>query len=71
MPINHMVVVSADVVANASGRGARSFQAVAESAALAPAGSPRFNADDMRRSLEMIIRYTRAAGAYSARLCGG
>jgi len=28
------------------------------SAALAPAGTPRFSAEEMRRSLELIIRYS-------------
>jgi 4,5-dihydroxyphthalate decarboxylase len=34
------------------------FRLLQESAALAPATSPRFSADEMRRSLKMIIDYT-------------
>jgi 4,5-dihydroxyphthalate decarboxylase len=36
--------------------------ALRESAALAPAGSPQFSADEMRRSVEMIIGYTAQQG---------
>ena len=62
MPINHMAVVSEtlsiehpDVVREVS-------RLLRQSAARAPAGSPRFSAEEMRRSLEMIIRYTAQQG---------
>ena len=38
------------------------FRLLQESAALAPAGSPRFSLQEMRRSLEMIIGYTAQQG---------
>jgi 4,5-dihydroxyphthalate decarboxylase len=34
------------------------FRLLQESAALAHAGAPRFSAEEMRRSLELIIRYS-------------
>jgi 4,5-dihydroxyphthalate decarboxylase len=61
-PINHMVVVSTrlsqdhpDVVREVS-------KLLRDSAARAPATSPRFNADETRRSLDMIIRYSAQQG---------
>ncbi len=62
VPINHMVVVSETLSKTHPGGGAGSFRLLQESAALAPAASPRFSADEMRRSLEMIIRYTAQQG---------
>src|SRR4051794_8294553 len=57
VPINHMVVVSQslfdkhpDVV--------REVHRLLSESANASAAAPRFNADEMRRSLELIIRYT-------------
>src|SRR5882672_6156638 len=38
------------------------FRLLQASAALAPAASPRFSADEMRRSLEMMIQYTAQQG---------
>jgi len=38
------------------------FRLLQTSAAGAPAASPRFSAEEMRRSLEMIIRYTAQQG---------
>jgi len=38
------------------------FRLLRESAARAPAASPRFSADEMRRSLETIIRYSAQQG---------
>jgi 4,5-dihydroxyphthalate decarboxylase len=38
------------------------FRLLQQSAALAPAGSPRFRADEMNRSLQTIIRYTAEQG---------
>jgi 4,5-dihydroxyphthalate decarboxylase len=61
-PINHMVVVS-DRLSQSHPEAVREVsRLLRESAALAPAASPRFGTDDMRRSLEMIIRYTAQQG---------
>jgi 4,5-dihydroxyphthalate decarboxylase len=38
------------------------FRLLQQSAALAPAGSPRFSPQEIRRSLEMIIGYTAQQG---------
>jgi 4,5-dihydroxyphthalate decarboxylase len=56
-PINHMVVVSGRLSQNHPDAVREVPRLLRKSAALAPATSPRFNADDTRRSLEMIIRY--------------
>jgi 4,5-dihydroxyphthalate decarboxylase len=62
VPINHMVVVS-EKLSNTQPDAVREvFRLLQGSAALAPAGSPQFSADEMRRSLEMIIRYTAQQG---------
>jgi 4,5-dihydroxyphthalate decarboxylase len=61
MPINHMVVVS-ETLSRTNPEAVREvFRLLRESAARAPA-SPQFSADDMRRSLQMIIRYTAQQG---------
>jgi 4,5-dihydroxyphthalate decarboxylase len=61
-PINHMVVVS-ETLSNAHPDAVREvFRLLQESASLAPAASPRFSAEEMRRSLEMIVRYTAQQG---------
>jgi 4,5-dihydroxyphthalate decarboxylase len=58
MPINHMVVVS-EALSNQHPEVVREvFRLLQESAALTPAGAPRFGAEEMRRSLEMIVGYT-------------
>jgi 4,5-dihydroxyphthalate decarboxylase len=62
MPINHMVVVSAALSAEHPEVVREVFRLLQESAAAAPAASPRFSADEMRRSLEMIIRYAAQQG---------
>jgi 4,5-dihydroxyphthalate decarboxylase len=62
MPINHMVVVSGAMSAKHPQAVREVFRLLRESAACAPAGSPRFSAEEMRRSLEMIIRYTAQQG---------
>jgi 4,5-dihydroxyphthalate decarboxylase len=62
MPINHMVVVSAALSAEHPEVEREVFRLLQESAAAAPAASPRFSADEMRRSLEMIIRYAAQQG---------
>jgi 4,5-dihydroxyphthalate decarboxylase len=61
-PINHMVVVSESLVKNHPGAVREVSCLLHESAELAPASSPRFNAQDLCRSLEMIIRYTAQQG---------
>ena len=58
LPINHMVVVSASLSGNHPEAVREVSQLLRESAALAPAGAPRFSDEEMRRSLELIIRYT-------------
>jgi 4,5-dihydroxyphthalate decarboxylase len=62
VPINHMVVVS-EALSNEHPEAVREvFRLLREGAALAPAASPRFSADEMRRSLEMMIQYTAQQG---------
>ena len=62
LPINHMVVVSASLSSAHPDAVREVFRLLQESAALAPAGTPRFNAEEMRRSLELIIRYSAQQG---------
>jgi 4,5-dihydroxyphthalate decarboxylase len=62
MPINHMVVVSEALSARHPDVVRKVFSLLQQSAALSPAASPRFSAEEMRRSLEMIIRYTAQQG---------
>jgi 4,5-dihydroxyphthalate decarboxylase len=62
MPINHMVVVSEELSTTHPDVVREVFRLLQQSAACAPAASPRFSADEMRRSLEMIIRYTAQQG---------
>jgi 4,5-dihydroxyphthalate decarboxylase len=58
LPINHMVVVSENL-SNTHPEAVREVSRLLQaSAALAPAASPQFSAEEMRRSLELIIRYT-------------
>jgi 4,5-dihydroxyphthalate decarboxylase len=62
LPINHMVVVS-ESLANHHPEAVREvFRMLRESAARAPAGTPKFSGDEMRRSLEMIIGYVAQQG---------
>ena len=63
VPINHMVVVS-ETLSNEHPEAVREvFRLLRESAALAPpAAVPRFDAEEMRRSLELIIQYTAQQG---------
>ena len=56
-PINHMVVVSEGLSQSHPEAVREVFRLLRESAARAPAASPSFGADEMRRSLEMIVRY--------------
>ena len=62
LPINHMVVVSASLSRNHPEAVREVSRLLRESAALAPAGAPKFSDDEMRRSLELIIRYTAQQG---------
>jgi 4,5-dihydroxyphthalate decarboxylase len=62
MPINHMVVVSEALSAHHPDAVREVFGLLQQSAARAPAASRRFSAQEMRRSLEMIIRYTAQQG---------
>src|SRR6267154_1201109 len=56
MPINHMVVVSEALSARHPDMVHEVFRLLRESAACAPAASPGFSAEEMGRSLQMIIR---------------
>jgi 4,5-dihydroxyphthalate decarboxylase len=62
MPINHMVVVSETLSARHPDVVREVFRLLQQSAACAPAASPKFSAEEMRRSLDMIIRYTAQQG---------
>src|SRR5450631_4216014 len=62
VPINHMVVVSTTLSRTQPEVVREVSRLLRESAALAPAGSPRFSADEMRHSLELIIHYIAQQG---------
>ncbi len=62
LPINHMIVVSEALSEKHPEVVREVFRLLQESAAAAPAGSPQFTSEEMRRSLEMIIRYTAQQG---------
>jgi 4,5-dihydroxyphthalate decarboxylase len=62
VPINHMVVVSRELSNTHPEAVCEVVRLLRESAAMAPAASPQFSAEDMRRSLEMIIRYSAQQG---------
>ncbi|HXO70179.1 MAG TPA: hypothetical protein VN838_14545 [Bradyrhizobium sp.] len=62
MPINHMVVVSKTLSIGHPDVVQEVFRLLQQSAASASAASPRFSAEEMRRSLQMIIRYTAQQG---------
>ena len=62
LPINHMVVVSESLSKNHPQAVREVSRLLRESAALAPAGAPRFSDDEMRRSLQLIIRYIAQQG---------
>lgn len=62
VPINHMVVVS-ETLSNQHPEAVREvFRLLQQSAARALTGSPQFGAEETKRSLEMIIRYTAEQG---------
>jgi 4,5-dihydroxyphthalate decarboxylase len=60
-PINHMVVLSENLSAKHPDVVCEVHRLLAESAS-GSAVSPRFNADEMRRSLELITQYTAQQG---------
>jgi len=62
VPVNHMVVVSQALSEKHPEAVREVFRLLQESAAFAPAASPRFSVDEMRRSLELIIGYTAQQG---------
>jgi 4,5-dihydroxyphthalate decarboxylase len=62
VPVNHMVVVSETLSRTQPDAMREVFRLLQEGATRAPAGSPRFSCDEMRRSLEMIIRYAAQQG---------
>jgi 4,5-dihydroxyphthalate decarboxylase len=61
VPINHMVVVKQDLSEKNPDAVREIHRLIAESAQGVPA-APRFTADEMRRSLELIIGYTAQQG---------
>ena len=68
VPINHMVVVSEALSVKHPDVVQEIFRLLQQSAACAPAASPQFSAEQMRRSLQMIIRYTAQQGLISREL---
>jgi 4,5-dihydroxyphthalate decarboxylase len=63
VPINHMVVVSEVLSKDHPDAVREVFRLLQASAARAPAAAvPQFSAEEMRRSLELIIRYTAEQG---------
>jgi 4,5-dihydroxyphthalate decarboxylase len=62
VPINHIVVVSRELSSTNPEAVREVVRQLKESAAIAPSASPRFSAEEMRRSLEMIIRYSAQQG---------
>jgi 4,5-dihydroxyphthalate decarboxylase len=61
MPINHMVVVSRDLSDDHPDVVREVHRLLVESAKLSSVG-PRFSADEMRRSLDLITQYTAQQG---------
>jgi 4,5-dihydroxyphthalate decarboxylase len=57
LPINHMVVVKQEL-SDHHPDAVREVHRLLQRSSKASAGSPRFSAQDIRRSLELIIRYT-------------
>jgi 4,5-dihydroxyphthalate decarboxylase len=62
LPINHMVVVSSKLSEEQPDAVREVARLLRESAGCAPAGSLKFTAAEMRRSLELIIQYTAQQG---------
>jgi 4,5-dihydroxyphthalate decarboxylase len=61
-PINHMVVISETLSVKHPDVVREVFWLLQQSAMAAGAASPRFGTEEMRRSLQMIIRYTAQQG---------
>jgi 4,5-dihydroxyphthalate decarboxylase len=61
LPINHMVVVKQDL-SDHHPEAVREVHRLLQGSNKASAGSPRFSAQEIRRSLELIIRYTAQQG---------
>jgi 4,5-dihydroxyphthalate decarboxylase len=61
LPINHMVVVS-QKLSETNPDAVREVHRLLAESAKASAAAPRFTADEMRRSLELITRYTAQQG---------
>ena len=61
VPINHMVVVSR-TLCEKNPDAVREVHRLLAASAQASSAAPRFNTDEMRRSLELIIRYTAQQG---------
>jgi 4,5-dihydroxyphthalate decarboxylase len=61
VPINHMVVVSRDL-SDKHPEAAREVHRLLAEANKASTSSPRFDAEQMRRSLELIISYIAQQG---------
>ena len=62
MPINHMVVVSEALSESIRKWCEKCSDCCSRARALRRPPRPRFSAEEMRRSLEMIIRYTAQQG---------
>jgi 4,5-dihydroxyphthalate decarboxylase len=62
MPINHMVVVSEELSTKHQDVVREVFWLLQQSAMAAGAESPRFDTEELRHSLEMIVRYTTQQG---------
>ncbi|MEA2942794.1 MAG: 4,5-dihydroxyphthalate decarboxylase [Bradyrhizobium sp.] len=62
MPINHMVVVSEELSTKHQDVVREVFWLLQQSAMAAGAESPWFDTEELRRSLEMIVRYTAQQG---------
>ena len=62
VPINHMVVISDNLSKQHPEAAREVFRLLQQSAAQAPA-APRFSAGEMRRSLELILRYSAQQGS--------
>jgi 4,5-dihydroxyphthalate decarboxylase len=65
MPINHMVVVSEELSTKRQDVVREVFWLLQQSAMAAGTASPRFGTEELRRSLEMIVRYTAQQGLIS------
>jgi 4,5-dihydroxyphthalate decarboxylase len=62
VPINHMVVVSRELASTNPEAVREVFRLLKESAAMAQKASPQFTAEEMRRSLQLIVQYSAQQG---------